>query len=231
MRPLRLVHSRAALLGSAAALALGTAASHAVTCSVFSPAVSYSCGASPNGIAMGDFDRDGIVDLAVANGTGAHTLSVLRGKGAGGVGDGTFQAPVGYASAGATPRAIATADLDEDGLLDLLVGVNGSLQIWKGAAGGTFSLRGTVAAGTTPRAIAVGDLDSDGILDVAVFGSGLHVKVEDDQAAQQEIRSALHRAGIEVRSLAPIMPSMEDVFVSLIEKEERLKVKPVEVRA
>ena len=70
-----------------------------------------------------------------------------------------------------------------------------------------------------------------GILDVAVFGSGLHVKVEDDQAAQQEIRSALHRAGIEVRSLAPIMPSMEDVFVSLIEKEERLKVKPVEVRA
>jgi ABC-2 type transport system ATP-binding protein len=62
-----------------------------------------------------------------------------------------------------------------------------------------------------------------GIEDVAVFGSGLHVKVEDDAVAQPEIRAALKRAGIEVRSLAPIMPSMEDVFVSLIEREERAK--------
>lgn len=60
-----------------------------------------------------------------------------------------------------------------------------------------------------------------GIQDVAVFGSGLHVKVDDDHAAQLEIRSTLERAGIQIRSLAPIEPSMEDVFVSLIEREER----------
>ena len=63
-----------------------------------------------------------------------------------------------------------------------------------------------------------------GILDVAVFGSGLHVKVDDEASAEREIRSALDQAGIQVRSLGPIAPSMEDVFVGLIEREERAKV-------
>jgi ABC-2 type transport system ATP-binding protein len=60
----------------------------------------------------------------------------------------------------------------------------------------------------------------EGILDVAVFGGGLHVKVDNDEAAIPRIRAALEQAGIEIRSLEPITPSMEDVFVSLIEKEE-----------
>jgi drug efflux transport system ATP-binding protein len=60
-----------------------------------------------------------------------------------------------------------------------------------------------------------------GILDVAVFGSGLHVKVENDRDGSAEIHRALEAAGIGVRLLEPIAPSMEDVFVSLIEKEER----------
>jgi ABC-2 type transport system ATP-binding protein len=60
----------------------------------------------------------------------------------------------------------------------------------------------------------------EGILDVAVFGGGLHVKVDNDEAAIPRIRAALEQAGIEIRSLEPITPSMEDVFVSLIEQEE-----------
>jgi ABC-2 type transport system ATP-binding protein len=64
--------------------------------------------------------------------------------------------------------------------------------------------------------------DHSGILDVAVFGSGLHVTVEDQDVAMRAITSTLHDAGIKVWSLDPIPPSMEDVFVSLIEREERL---------
>jgi ABC-2 type transport system ATP-binding protein len=60
-----------------------------------------------------------------------------------------------------------------------------------------------------------------GILDVAVFGGGLHVKVEGTQAGSDAVRSALAQAGISVTSLESITPSMEDVFVSLIEKEEK----------
>ena len=62
----------------------------------------------------------------------------------------------------------------------------------------------------------------EGILDVAVFGGGLHVKVDNDQSAIPRIRAALDQAGIQIRSLEPITPSMEDVFVSLIEQQEAL---------
>jgi ABC-2 type transport system ATP-binding protein len=60
-----------------------------------------------------------------------------------------------------------------------------------------------------------------GILDVAVFGGGLHLKVEDAGLAIPQIHRDLERAGISVMTLDSITPSMEDVFVSLIEKEEK----------
>jgi ABC-2 type transport system ATP-binding protein len=63
-----------------------------------------------------------------------------------------------------------------------------------------------------------------GILDVAVFGGGLHVKVDNAKEAEPVIHGALDAAGIKVAVLEPIPPSMEDVFVSLIEKEERAAV-------
>ena len=62
--------------------------------------------------------------------------------------------------------------------------------------------------------------DKKGILDIAVFGGGLHVKVEDAGSAIPEIWKTLEAAGIHVAALDSILPSMEDVFVSLIEREE-----------
>jgi ABC-2 type transport system ATP-binding protein len=60
-----------------------------------------------------------------------------------------------------------------------------------------------------------------GLVDIAVFGGGLHVKVENDTAAIPVIRGALDAAGITVAKLEAITPSMEDVFVSLIEAQEK----------
>ncbi len=60
-----------------------------------------------------------------------------------------------------------------------------------------------------------------GILDVAVFGGGLHVKVEDTAKGEAVIRTALEPAGIKIGRLEPITATMEDVFVSLIEREEK----------
>jgi ABC-2 type transport system ATP-binding protein len=60
-----------------------------------------------------------------------------------------------------------------------------------------------------------------GASDVAVFGGGLHVTVENDQSAIPEIRRVLEQAGIQVPILEPIEPSLEDVFVAMIEREER----------
>jgi len=60
-----------------------------------------------------------------------------------------------------------------------------------------------------------------GILDVAVFGAGLHVNVEDPAAAAERIRKILEGRTIQIKRLEPIQPSMEDVFVGLIEAEEQ----------
>jgi ABC-2 type transport system ATP-binding protein len=60
-----------------------------------------------------------------------------------------------------------------------------------------------------------------GISDVAVFGGGLHVTVDNDESAIPKIRQALEHAGIEVPILEPIEPSLEDVFVAMIEREDR----------
>jgi ABC-2 type transport system ATP-binding protein len=60
-----------------------------------------------------------------------------------------------------------------------------------------------------------------GVSDVAVFGGGLHVTVADGAVAIPQIRSALEQAGIAITVLEPIQPSMEDVFVAMIEQEEQ----------
>jgi len=63
--------------------------------------------------------------------------------------------------------------------------------------------------------------DLAGVVDVAVFGGGLHVTVDDAAATTERIRAKLASAGIAVRRLEKILPSLEDVFVSMIEGEER----------
>ena len=60
-----------------------------------------------------------------------------------------------------------------------------------------------------------------GLRDIAVFGGGLHVTASDGERSMPQIRAALQQAGITVSVLEPIEPSMEDVFVAMIEQEER----------
>ena len=60
------------------------------------------------------------------------------------------------------------------------------------------------------------------MLDVAVFGAGLHVNVDDLAAGAERIRRVARRSStFEIKRLEPIQPSMEDVFVGLIEAEEQ----------
>jgi ABC-2 type transport system ATP-binding protein len=61
----------------------------------------------------------------------------------------------------------------------------------------------------------------DGVRDVALFGAGLHLKVDDGPTVSARIRELTDRLGFTDVHVAPISPTMEDVFVSLIEKEDR----------
>jgi len=60
-----------------------------------------------------------------------------------------------------------------------------------------------------------------GVGDVAVFGGGLHVTVDDPERGAESVFRRLAEKGIEVRRMERIQPSMEDVFVAMIEAEER----------
>jgi hypothetical protein len=129
--------------------------------------VSYTTGTDPDAVIEGDFNGDGIADLAVAN-YGSATISIFLGAGSG-----TFQPPVSYA-VGVNPVAIAIGDFNNDGIADLLVSNNGSanLSVLLGNANGTFQAGVFVPVGDLPLGIAVADFNGDGYQDIAVVESG-----------------------------------------------------------
>jgi ABC-2 type transport system ATP-binding protein len=57
------------------------------------------------------------------------------------------------------------------------------------------------------------------VLDLNLFGEGLHIGL-DEQADPAVIKHALEEHGIEILSLRPISPTVEDVFLSLMRREE-----------
>jgi ABC-2 type transport system ATP-binding protein len=65
-------------------------------------------------------------------------------------------------------------------------------------------------------------LESSGLVrEAALFGDALHTVVEDAFQAGPTVRDFLIRDGFHVESVTAVMPSLEDVFVSLIEQEDR----------
>ena len=59
------------------------------------------------------------------------------------------------------------------------------------------------------------------VREVALFGAGLHAVVEDVPDAIQAIRRELKNREVEIERIEQVLPSMEDVFVSLIEEVDR----------
>ena len=69
-----------------------------------------------------------------------------------------------------------------------------------------------------------------GVKEVALFGKGLHVIVEQAHTFQTIIRRRLVENGYGVIGIEKIVPSLEDVFVSLIEARDRVEQAQPEVR-
>src|SRR5262249_25192126 len=143
----------------------------------FRARVDYDAGPGAAGIVAGDFNGDGILDLAIADsntpgGLGQRgRISILLGNPYG-----TFQDTVDSFTASLRPFAVATADFDGDGRLDLAVTTNlnelGSVSILRGGGDGTFEIVGSYSTGRIARGLALGDFNRDGKLDLAAVNIG-----------------------------------------------------------
>ncbi|MEM7202380.1 MAG: VCBS repeat-containing protein [Planctomycetota bacterium] len=116
--------------------------------------------ARPAGVAAGDFDGDGAIDVAVAM-MQASRVELLRGDGDGGLTPGWLLEPVA-----AGPNELRAADIDGDRLPDLVVTntLGNAITVLRNASGlgGPAFAVSTLDAGAAPTELVVQDLDRDG---------------------------------------------------------------------
>ncbi len=131
---------------------------------LFAPAVHYKSGLYPQCMAVGDFNGDGKLDLAVANAQ-SHQVSVLLGNG-----DGTFADPISSPAGEWFASSVTAADFDGDGKLDLVVANAGShmISVLRGKGDGSFHALVQYPVAPGPHSVVVGDFNGDGALDLAV---------------------------------------------------------------
>ena len=136
----------------------------------FTPGTPFVAGDVPYGVVTGDFNGDGIADLAVSIfGSAFNGVQVFLGNG-----DGTFQAPINLTinTRGGDTNSLATGDFNGDGFLDLAVTVSSSdfIQIALGNGDGTFTLGSTITLPQRngPEGIVVADFNKDARSDIAV---------------------------------------------------------------
>jgi hypothetical protein len=122
-------------------------------------ATAFPQGASS--VALGDFNHDGKLDVAVITFSG---LTVALGNG-----DGTFQKPVSYG--GELAYSLAVADFNGDGNLDIVEANLGpsTVDVYLGNGDGTF--RSPISSNTTEGSyfVAVGDFNNDKKMDLAII--------------------------------------------------------------
>ncbi len=144
----------------------------------FLPGVDFSAGdleAAPEAIAVGQFNDDTFLDVAIAN-AGSNDVALFLGLGTG------FFTPDAVVAVGQSPRDVTADDVNGDGLADVIVAnaISDDLSVLVSTNGpGTvFEAPVTIAAGTEPSRIVLADLDLNGHLDIVLAnGSGDAISV------------------------------------------------------
>ena len=125
---------------------------------------STGLGSHPYSIAVGHFNDDTILDIAVAN-YGTNNIGVFLGNG-----NGTFASQTTYSIDTASPYSIGVGDFNQDNRLDLVVtnkGIN-NIGVLLGYGNGTFANSKMYSTGSVSSiSFALGDLNKDNRLDLS----------------------------------------------------------------
>lgn len=141
----------------------------------FETGSAFASGADPESLAVGDFNRDGKLDIAYQDFN--NTICMLLGNG-----DGNFGSGQCLSGSLLPPRSsgveIATADVNGDGKLDLIQttsgGISTGISIWLGNGDGTFQSPTSYPASAPDYpgnlgGISIADFEGGGQLDIAVL--------------------------------------------------------------
>ncbi len=135
----------------------------------FGPRQTLVVGDAPRGIAVLDVDGDGDIDIVNTNSGAGSDLSIHFNDGSGVFGGRTdFDAGV------SGEWSLVAGDMDEDGILDLVVGSRTaqSVVIASGNGDGTFSNGPATSIGGQTWMLNCGDVNGDGHEDIASANSG-----------------------------------------------------------
>jgi hypothetical protein len=129
----------------------------------FGPPTAFTVGGQPSGLAIADFDGDGLLDVVSAD-SDDDEVTVMLGR--------PVLGPARSFPAGSGPTSVAAGDFDGDGRIDLVVADSTSSSAgWlRGNGNGTFAAVQTLPTALHPQSVAVGDFDGDGHLDFVTAG-------------------------------------------------------------
>jgi len=154
--------------GGATSNTIGVLLNLAATPGTFGTPLTYPTGVGADGIAVGDVNGDGRPDVAVTGYLTANTITMLLNSA---TSPGTFPTMVTYSSGGVKPRGVTLADVNGDGLADIVAGNETSNSVGvllnQPATPGTFGTPALYTSGASgPDGVRVRDMNGDGRPDI-----------------------------------------------------------------